>query len=155
MTCCFTGHRRFSWEENSAQHKALLTELERKIDLALSKGATHFICGNAVGVDTWAAQIILKKKEENPGIFLEIAVPFQGHNANISICQNIQQKADLVHVVSCAKDRRQSYYERNRYMVDNSDMLIAVYEESRNKCGTAQTIRYAEKMGLEIFRVPV
>lgn len=155
MTCCFTGHRRFSWEENSAKQKALLAELERKIDLALTKGATHFICGNAVGVDTWAAQIILKKKEENSKIFLEIAVPFKGHNAAVRACQDVQRKADFVHVVSDEKDMRQAYFKRNRYMVDNSDMLIAVYDESRRKCGTAQTIRYAEKMGLEIFRVPV
>lgn len=40
-------------------------------------------------------------------------------------------------------------------MVDNSDMLIAVYEPTRKKCGTAQTIRYAETKELEIIRITV
>lgn len=155
MTCCFTGHRTFSWGEDPKKHKELLEKLERAIDTAVSEGVLHFICGNAIGVDSWAAQIVLEKKKENPQIFLEIAVPFENHNTNVPLCRNIQQKADFVHTVSGAKDRRSAFYERNRYMVDNSDMLIAVYEESREKCGTAGTIRYAETKGIEILRISV
>ena len=155
MTCCFTGHRTFSWGEDPKKQGELLRKLEQAVDSAISKGVLHFICGNAIGVDSWAAQIVLKKKKENPQIFLEIAVPFENHNASVPLCQNIQQKADLVHVVSKAKDRRSAFYERNRYMVDNSDMLIAVYEPSREKCGTAGTIRYAENKGLEIIKIAV
>ena len=40
-------------------------------------------------------------------------------------------------------------------MVDNSDMLIAVYEPSGEKGGTAQTTRYAEAKELEIIRITV
>ena len=67
MVCCFTGHRYFPWSDNidHPRYRALLAELEKAIDLALAKGATHFICGNAVGVDTWAAELVLKKKREN------------------------------------------------------------------------------------------
>lgn len=155
MICCFTGHRYFSWGENAAQKAELLISLKKSIDIALSKGATHFICGNAVGVDTWAAQLILTKKEQNPEIFLEIAVPFQGHNAGVAACQNVQQKADFVHVASNAKSMRQAFYERNRYMVDISNMIIAVYEESRHNSGTLKTLRYAENQGLEIIGISV
>lgn len=155
MTCCFTGHRTFSWGADPKKHKELQEKLEKVINTAVSKGVLHFICGNAIGVDSWAAQLVLEKKKENPQIFLEIAVPFENHNANVPLCQSIQQKADLVHVVSKAKDRRSAFYERNRYMVDNSDMLIAVYEPSREKCGTAGTIRYAENKGLEIIKIAV
>ena len=34
------------------------------------------------------------------------------------------------------------YYKRNKYMVDKSDLLLAVYSESG---GTAYTIKYAAK----------
>lgn len=155
MICCFTGHRTFSWGEDSKKQGELLRNLEQAVDSAISKGVLHFICGNAIGVDSWAAQIVLKKKKENPQIFLEIAVPFESHNADVTLCRDIRQKADLVHVVSDAIDRRSAFYERNRYMVDNSDMLIAVYEPAREKGGTAQTIRYAEAKELEIIRITV
>ena len=90
MTCCFTGHRQFSFDENSTRQKAMLAALERQIDYAISKGATHFICGNAIGADTWAAQILLKKKNKNPQITLEIALPFSAHNADVAACLDVQ-----------------------------------------------------------------
>ena len=155
MTCCFTGHRNFSWGEDPQKRKALCKKLEQAIDTAIAKGVLHFICGNAIGVDSWAAQLVLEKRQQHPEIFLEIAVPFENHNASIPLCRDICQKADLVHVVSDAKDRRSAFYARNRYMVDTSDMLIAVYETFRERGGTAQTIRYAEICGLEVFRIAV
>ena len=64
MTCCFTGHRHFPWGDDteSPHRKDLLAGLENAVDLALVEGVTHFICGNAVGVDTWAAEMVLQKK---------------------------------------------------------------------------------------------
>ena len=157
MICCFTGHRYFPWKDDIGhpQHKVLMSKLERVIDFALARGATHFICGNAVGVDTWAAELVLKKKRTNPQIFLEIALPFAGHNANELACQKVQQKADLVHVVGTAKNRRSAFFERNRYMVDHSDLLIAVYCKSHARGGTVATMEYAKKQGIEVIEIPV
>lgn len=157
MTCCFTGHRCFPWKDDTEhpQHKALLAKLEKAVDLALAKGATHFICGNAVGVDTWAAELVLNKKRTHPDIFLEIALPFTGHNANEPACQRVQQQADLIQVVGTAKDRRSAFFQRNHYMVDHSDLLIAVYRKSRIRSGTAATMKYAKKQGIEIIEIPV
>ena len=145
MTCCFTGHRSFPWKDDTEhpQHKALLAKLERSIDLALAKGATHFICGNAIGVDTWAAELVLKKKRTHPQIFLEIALPFAGHNANEPACQRVQQKADLVHVVGRAKNRRSAFFERNRYMVDHSEYVITYFDGAVG--GTRNTLDYAKR----------
>ena len=157
MVCCFTGHRYFPWSDNidHPRYRALLVELEKAIDLALAKGATHFICGNAVGVDTWAAELVLKKKRTHPEIFLEIALPFAGHNANESVCQKVQQKADLVHIVSTAKSRKAAFLERDRYMVEHSDLLIAVYSELRARCGAAKTMEYAKKQRKEVLAISV
>ena len=49
--------------------------------------------------------------------------------------------------------RQEQYYngcfmERNRYMVEQSGRLIAVVNGTKG--GTAATLRYAEKQGLEI-----
>lgn len=101
---------------------------------------THFICGNAVGVDTWAEEMVLQKKKAHPEIFLEIALPFAGHNADEPACQAVQRQADLVHAVGKSNYRKTALLERNRYMVDHSDFLIAVYMESRPRSGTAKTM---------------
>lgn len=71
MTCCFTGHRHFSWGDDteSPHQKDLLAGLENAVDRALAEGVTHFICGNAVGVDTWAAEMVLQKEKIASGNF--------------------------------------------------------------------------------------
>ena len=151
MTCCFTGHRKFPWGDNQddPRHKDLIQRLENAGDKAIADGATHFICGNAVGVDTWAAEIVLKKKAEYPNIFLEIALPFAGHNAHIAECTAVQRKADLVHVVGKSKGIRSSYFEQNHYMVDHSHRLIAVLSEAHRRSGSAETSDYAKRRGLK------
>ena len=101
------------------------------------------------------AELVLKKKRAHPQIFLEIALPFAGHNANEPACQRVQQKADLVHVVGRAKNRRSAFFERNRYMVDHSDLLIAVYCKSHARGGTLATMEYAKKQGIEVIEIPV
>ena len=106
-------------------------------------------------MDTWAAELVLKKKRTHPQIFLEIALPFAGHNANEPACQRVQQKADLVHVVGTAKNRRSAFFERNRYMVDHSDLLIAVYCKSHARGGTVATMEYAKKQEIEVIEIPV
>lgn len=155
MKCCFTGHRYFPWSSDpeSSEYKVLIERLDRAIDQVLTKGVIHFICGNAVGVDTWAAEQVLQRKANNPEIFLEIALPFSDHNRHEPGCQNIQSKADLVHVVSTEKSRIAAFCERNIYMVDQSNILIAVYDKNRSHSGTAKTVAYARKQGLEIIEI--
>lgn len=65
---CFTGHRpeAFTWGTDKADPKCkiLFNRLEDAIDDLIAKGCTYFIAGNALGIDTWASQIVLEKKED-------------------------------------------------------------------------------------------
>jgi uncharacterized phage-like protein YoqJ len=57
--CCFTGHR----PEKLLRSKEQITaDLTTAIDNAISDGYRTFISGMAMGVDIWAAQIVLEKK---------------------------------------------------------------------------------------------
>lgn len=67
-SCCFTEHRPNSLpfgynehEESCVKLKAILTDtIEKQIT---ENGVTHFISGMAMGVDTFAAEAVLKLKE--------------------------------------------------------------------------------------------
>lgn len=77
-TCCFTGHRpqKLGYGENSIQCDELKGRLEELIKNLIEKeGVTHFISGVALGVDTYAANIVLNLKAQYPGIILECAIP--------------------------------------------------------------------------------
>ena len=158
--CCFTGHRpdAFPWKDNERDPRfhILLERMEAAIINALLLDAKKFICGNALGVDTWAAQIVLKRKQANPEIQLEIALPFYGHNSDSAVCEAIQKEADFVHVVSKAKSRTAAFFERDQYMVDNSDIIVAVYDDQTSKkSGTHRTMEMAKKKGLKLISVPI
>ena len=76
--CCFTGHRP---EKISATDDEVKAWLEEKIDQAIADGYTTFISGCAMGVDLWAAEIVLRLKEENPDIHLIACTPWPGFAA--------------------------------------------------------------------------
>ena len=151
MICCFTGPRAFSWKEGSPQHQEVLSRLDTAVQLAMELGATHFLCGNAVRVDTWAAERVIRQKKRHPELFLEIALPFPGHNEKEPACQAVCQAADYVHVVGTSKCRRAAFYQRDRAMIERSGLLIAV--ESPGFGGAARTVHMAQEKGIPILRI--
>lgn len=158
VTCCFTGHRPdfFPWgrDERSEEFTIFRGRLSDAVDGAIRKGARRFVCGNALGFDTWAAEVVLEKKREWQDIVLEIAVPFEGHNENSTRVKRVQRDADWVHVVSDARSHRDAFLERNDYMVEESAMLIAAYDPNLSKPGgTTKTYKYAERLGRDITLV--
>ncbi len=63
--CCFSGHRP---EKLDAPEEEVKQWLSEQIYKAIAAGYTTFISGCAMGVDIWAGQIVLQKKEKNPAI---------------------------------------------------------------------------------------
>ena len=156
--CCCTGHRPksfpFEYGKDKKRHKAYLKALEEKIELAISfYGITSFISGMALGVDLDFAEIVLKLRDKKHyPINLECAVPCPNQTLKWSEADKIRynsilQRADYVNVIS-------KYYsfdcmlKRNRYMVDKSNLLIAVYNGVKTG-GTHYTIDYANKKNIK------
>lgn len=149
-TCCFTGHRpqKLGYGENSIQCDELKNRLEELIiELIEKEAVTHFISGVALGVDTYAAKIVLNLKTRYPDITLECAIP----------CENQAEKwnerdRDVYYdlISKCDKETllQQKYssdcmQRRNEYMVDNSDYVIAVWNGKPS--ATGNTVKYARK----------
>ena len=59
-TACFTGHRPEKMGRSEQEVKALLN---RDIDRAVGDGFDTFITGMARGVDLWAAELIVERKQ--------------------------------------------------------------------------------------------
>ena len=142
--CCFTGHRP---EKLLCSKEQITTDLTTAIDNAISDGYRTFISGMAMGVDIWAAQIVLEKKTVLPGLHLICALPFPGFGDRWSsqwsdAYREIIAQADLVKNISPAFSYA-SFQRRNKWMVDHSVRVIAVY----NGCsgGTRNTMIYAQQ----------
>lgn len=78
--CSFTGHRPqhlpFGMNEND-ERCVRLKEIPKEeiINLIEKEDVTHFITGMALGVDLYAAEIVLDLKARYPNITLEVLFP--------------------------------------------------------------------------------
>ena len=150
--CCFTGHRP---EKLFLVDREIIKELEREIKAAIERGYTTFISGMARGVDIWAAEIVLKLRKQNKDLHLICASPYEGFEARWSQdwqkrYKKIIKKSDYVKYVS-PEYSPACFQIRNEYMVDHSNLLIAVYNGEAG--GTRNTINYAKKKDIEIIVV--
>lgn len=149
---CFTGHRP---ENLDLSERAVKKALQKEILVAIEEGMHVFICGMSRGVDIWAAEIILKLRKKNPDIKLICAIPFKGFESRWTNewkakYYNILDNADLIRYI-CPEFSYSAYHIRNKWMIDHSKKVIAVYNGTES--GTQSTIMYAEKKGVNVINV--
>lgn len=153
-SCGIAGHRprKFPWKRNEADPYciALKAALARHIERLTDEGFTDFLTGMAEGVDTWAALIVLDLREKNPALKLHCILPCRGQADRWSASARARYHAILEQADSIVYVNRESkkdcMLERNRFLVDHSDLLLAVYNGEK-RGGTAATVRYAAKAG--------
>ena len=160
-TCCFTGHRadKLPWRDNDRDDKCLRLKAAIADVLAglYAAGYRHFICGMAHGADIYFGEAVVALRDEHPDVTLEAAIPHAGQEERWPARWKrryfrLAEECDKLTVL------RQSYtpdcmMERNRYMVDASALLVAVYNGAAG--GTRNTIVYAMRQGLEIIEISV
>ena len=149
--CCCTGHRPkgfpFKYGIDKQKHNAYLNALAEKIALAITAyGITGFISGMAIGVDLDFAELILKLRDRYP-ITLECAIPCPNQTLKWSDndklrYNDILKRADKISLIS-ERYSPECMLKRNRYMVDKSNVVIAVFN-GIEKGGTWHTIQYAK-----------
>lgn len=151
-TCCVTGHRDVSQKE--INH--IKTELQREIEKAVTDGFTCFMSGFAEGVDQYFAEIVLELKKAKPFLDLVAVIPYRKRFDNLMKNGRTYEMLEACADVVVIREEYQPsvYSHRNRYMVEHSDRVIAVYD-GREKGGTVRTMRFANTMRKELREIPI
>lgn len=143
-TCCITGHRKLDITKIEPVKKALSNSIME----AIADGYTNFISGFAEGVDLYFADIVAELKEEYK-LSLEAALPYRNRiNCKEPDFKRLLSESNAVGIHSEVYNKS-CYLARNRFMVNASDLVIAVYD-GREKGGTVFTMRYAHIMQKEL-----
>lgn len=150
--CCFTGHRP---EKLTRSEFEIRIDLETEIQNAIADGFTTFVTGMAKGVDLWSAEIVLRLRNDGQPIHLVCAIPYAGFEAGWSAdwqqrYRTVLHTADAVNYV-CVFRCRGCYHIRNRWLVDHSSRVIAVYNGQLG--GTKNTINYAGRTGVPVHQL--
>ena len=149
---CFSGHRKLP--QNCEE---LRVALKKAIIGLIERGVIFFGAGGALGFDMLAEETVLKLKEEYPHIRLILVLPCQPEQQTLKWnaeqrrrYYDILEKADKVRVLS-PQYTSGCMLARDRHLVNNSAYLVCYLRERYG--GTAYTVDYAKRNGLQIIRL--
>ncbi len=119
--------------------------LEQEIKRAIDDGFTTYITGMAKGVDIVAGEIVLRLREQDDRLKLICALPYPDFGLHwgggwTERFRHVLSAADLTRCI-CSRFSYAAYQERNKWLVDHSSLVIAVF--NGKKGGTKNTLDYA------------
>ena len=155
-TACLTGHRpnKLPWFYDETKDNCLRFKQDVK-DIfigAYKYGLKNYLVGMAEGFDMISAEILIELRKTYKDIKIYAIIPCKGQEKKWKAAQqnryhNILKLCDDIITLSeeytptCMNDR-------NKYMVDNSSVIIACWNGKPS--GTGNTISFAKESGCEI-----
>lgn len=175
ISICFTGHRPKDlygyYEWSHPKNVNLMKYIKRAVNTLIKDNLDknyNFYFGGAIGVDQFAFKCVndLKKSEYVKGnVSMILCVPFRDQESEWNDLDQMRyteqyleaDKIVLVDQLPGYKMNIEGYHpgklmKRNQYMVDNSDIVLAVWKGSETG-GTANTVKYAKKQNKIIMRL--
>lgn len=160
----FTGHRKLPWgdDENHPGCVAVMEKIRDTVQWLYRDGITAFHCGLALGADTLFAETVLRLQHEGLPIYLIGAIPNTSQTIKWTTdqCNRYQRlymscAAVYVDDEFGAKEFASACLSRNRWMVDNSRVLIALINDgSTYRSGTVSTVQYALRLEKAVIKRP-
>ncbi len=131
--CMFTGHRNIA----ASDKNALAERLGGLLEELIADGFVHFRAGGALGFDTVAALKVIEKKHKYPHIRLHLFLPCRDQDCKWSESSRTAYRFVLSNADSISYSADKYTYgcmqQRNREMVDGSDLCVAYYKASEQR----------------------
>lgn len=139
MNVMFCGHGKYRYTPEIRE------ELEQKVEQLILDGAAMFFHGGYGQFDHMAASVVWKLKSKYPHIESVLVLPYLDRAVDASIYDSTTypplERVPLKYAIA----------RRNRWMVDNSDAVVAFVHYSWG--GAATTLEYAERKNLKIIQL--
>lgn len=153
MKIAITGHRPNKLGNDYNLTSPLLKKIESKLQSIIDdKKPTLLITGMALGIDTLWAKLAIKNN-----IPFIAAIPCEGHESRWPDSSKkiyyeiLTNPLCTIHYVSEEAYTNCCMQKRNEYMVDECDLLIAVWDGTAG--GTYNCVKYAKEQKREIIRI--
>lgn len=151
---CFTGHR------NSPNTPEMRFYIKNLLEgFIVLDGADTFYAGGAKGWDNDCSDIVLEMKKEYPHIKLCLVLPYpeniQTSGWTDSEKEQYRRIVSQASNVELCSEIRMSNSEkiRNMRLVERADCCVCYLNPKRNRSGTYQTYKMAQKKGIEIHNL--
>lgn len=154
-TLCFTAHRPQSLIGCSDWW---IVRLELAINRAIQRGFVRFISGGARGGDLEAARLVHLVRQKYP-IESWIYAPCANQEALWSKKEQEEYRRILAEADKVVYTSELEYkgawqmWKRNRAMIAESQVVIAIWRSDTPKGGTAGTVQEALKMNRRVYQI--
>ena len=161
ISCCFTGHRptKLPWggRETDPRCTALKYEIALRLEKIYEVGYKRFICGMAMGCDSFFAEAVLALRDIHSDVTLEAAIPCGAQSEKWRKAQR-EKYNGLIDRCDSVKVLQYQYtpdcmMRRNKYMVDQSSLLLACFNGKPG--GTMNTILYAQRQKIQVVIIDI
>ncbi|MED4163535.1 DUF1273 domain-containing protein [Halalkalibacterium halodurans] len=110
---------------------------EQQILALIEEGVEWFLISGQLGVELWAAEVVIKLKQTHPHIQLAVLTPFleqesQWQEASRKKYHDILEAADFVDSITKRPYEGPAQLRlKNEYLVQKSDGLLVLYDEDK------------------------
>lgn len=141
---CVTGHRNINNTQINCK------AVNKLIDLAINNGIEQFLVGMSRGADFRFAEVLSERKLNWVAVIpcLEQTILWTTEDRNHHL-HLLKFPSDMIILTDFYKQGVMQ--ARNKYMVDNSELLLAIYDDSE-KGGTAHTVKSAIEQNKLIYQ---
>lgn len=136
--------------------------LENHLRVLIDEGLEWVIISGQLGVETWAAEVMLDLKEEYPELKYAVLTPFldqekRWNEAKQEKYQMILEMADFHRsLTNRPYEAPWQFIEKNKFFLRNSDGMLIVYDEEMDgspKFTKKEAESYAEKNDYQVFTI--
>ena len=160
-----TGYKQHElgiFDEKNPGIRFIKKALENRFRALLDEGLEWVILSGQLGVETWAAEVVLEMKEEFPELKYAVLTPFldQEKRWNETKQENYRmliEQADFHrNLTSKPYEAPWQFIEKNKFFLRNSDGILIVYDEETDgspKFIKKEAERYAEKSDYQVLTI--
>ena len=149
-TVAITGHRVLSPQKIEVVHSAMHSLLK-------NDSVDRVLFGGAVGADSEALRACLFFRQKlGKQIQLVVVTPDTVDQQPVQVQVWIKQADEVIELKNLitSEDHYNSYHIRNRYLVENAEIVIAFFNGQYNS-GTGHAMRHAKLLGKKLAIIPV
>ena len=136
--------------------------LENRLVSLLDDGLEWVIISGQLGIETWAAEIVIELKKEHTGLKYAIITPFKEQEKNWN-----DMKKEKYHTIVALADYHVSltskpyeapwqFIEKDKFFMRNSDGILIVYDEENEgspKFVKKAAEKYAERTDYQVLTI--
>lgn len=136
--------------------------LENRLRVLIDDGLEWVILSGQLGVETWAAEVVMDLKDEFPELKYALLTPFidqekRWNEAKQEKYEEILHQADFHrNLTSIPYEAPWQFIEKNKFFLRNSDGILIVYDEETDgspKFIKKEAERYAETSDYQVLTI--